>query len=59
MICRGPVSNAESRLYIFPHAGGSADFYMPFAKAFTRDVKCVAVQYRASAREKTCPSTPR
>ena len=33
------------RLYIFPHAGGSADFYVPFARAFTRGVKCVAVQY--------------
>lgn len=33
------------RLYIFPHAGGSASFYVPFAKAFTTDVKRVAVQY--------------
>jgi len=45
MIYRGPVSNVEPRLYIFPHAGGSADFYVPFARAFTRDVSCVAVQY--------------
>lgn len=33
------------RLYIFPHAGGSAQYYGPFAKAFSSDVKCVAVQY--------------
>ena len=33
------------RLYIFPHAGGSADFYVPFARAFGPGVKCVAVQY--------------
>ncbi|MET0699704.1 MAG: alpha/beta fold hydrolase [Mycobacterium sp.] len=33
------------RLYIFPHAGGSADFYVPFARAFSPGVKCVAVQY--------------
>ena len=33
------------RLYIFPHAGGSASFYVPFAKAFSTDVKRVAVQY--------------
>jgi surfactin synthase thioesterase subunit len=33
------------RLYIFPHAGGSAQYYVPFAKAFSNDVKCIAVQY--------------
>ncbi len=32
-------------LYIFPHAGGSAQYYVPFAKAFTSDVKRIAVQY--------------
>ena len=32
-------------LYIFPHAGGSPTFYVPFAKTFTTDVKRVAVQY--------------
>lgn len=32
-------------LYIFPHAGGSAQDYRSFAKAFTSDVRCVAVQY--------------
>ena len=26
---------SERRLYIFPHTGGSADFYVPFARAFT------------------------
>ncbi len=35
----------EPRLYIFPHTGGSATFYVPFAKAFTGGTKCVAVQY--------------
>ena len=33
------------KLYIFPHAGGSAQFYVPFAKAFTSDIKRIAVQY--------------
>lgn len=33
------------RLYIFPHAGGSASFYVAFAKAFSDDIKRVAVQY--------------
>jgi surfactin synthase thioesterase subunit len=32
-------------LFIFPHAGGSATYYVPFAKAFTADIKRVAVQY--------------
>ncbi|HEV7420069.1 MAG TPA: alpha/beta fold hydrolase [Mycobacterium sp.] len=32
-------------LLIFPHAGGSAEYYVPFAQAFTTDVKRVAVQY--------------
>lgn len=36
----GPVT-----LFIFPHAGGSPAYYVPFAKAFTTDVKRVAVQY--------------
>lgn len=32
-------------LYIFPHAGGSPSFYVPFARAFTTDIKRIAVQY--------------
>lgn len=35
----------EQTLYIFPHTGGSADFYVPFARAFTGGTRCVAVQY--------------
>lgn len=34
-----------STLYIFPHAGGSPKFYVPFAKTFATDVKRIAVQY--------------
>ena len=33
------------RLFIFPHAGGSAQYYVPFAKAFSADIKRIAVQY--------------
>lgn len=33
------------KLYIFPHAGGSAQYYVPFANTFTSDVKRIAVQY--------------
>ena len=32
-------------LYIFPHAGGSAHYYVPFAKAFCGGIKRIAVQY--------------
>jgi surfactin synthase thioesterase subunit len=39
------VTERTPKLYIFPHAGGSAQYYVPFAKAFTSDVKRIAVQY--------------
>lgn len=32
-------------MYIFPHAGGTASFYLPFSKAFSTDIKRIAVQY--------------
>lgn len=38
------MSGGTQKLYVFPHAGGSAQYYVPFAKTFS-DVKCVAVQY--------------
>jgi surfactin synthase thioesterase subunit len=37
--------SVERTLYIFPHTGGSADFYVPFARAFTTGTKCLAVRY--------------
>jgi surfactin synthase thioesterase subunit len=41
-----PVSTGIVRaLYIFPHAGGSASAYAPFARAFSLDMKRIAVQY--------------
>jgi surfactin synthase thioesterase subunit len=39
------VTGRTPRLYIFPHAGGSAQYYVPFAKAFASEIKRVAVQY--------------
>ena len=39
------MSVPEARLYIFPHTGGSADFYLPLARAFGAGQRCVAVQY--------------
>lgn len=41
----GDANSAAPTLYIFPHAGGSATYYVPFAKAFSTDIKRVAVQY--------------
>jgi surfactin synthase thioesterase subunit len=41
----GFVTGCTPKLYIFPHAGGSAQYYVPFAKAFDSDIKRVAVQY--------------
>jgi surfactin synthase thioesterase subunit len=42
--CDG-VSGRTPKLYIFPHAGGSAQYYVPFANGFSADIKRVAVQY--------------
>jgi surfactin synthase thioesterase subunit len=42
---RDDAKPAAPTLYIFPHAGGSASFYVPFAKAFSGDIKRIAVQY--------------
>jgi surfactin synthase thioesterase subunit len=40
----GVIGSAPT-LFIFPHAGGSANFYVPFARTFTADIKRIAVQY--------------
>jgi surfactin synthase thioesterase subunit len=42
-------------MYIFPHAGGSATDYRPFAKAFTTTTKRVAVQYPGRAGRRDVP----
>ena len=39
------MAGRTPKLYVFPHAGGSAEYYIPFAKTFSTDVKCIAVQY--------------
>jgi surfactin synthase thioesterase subunit len=41
----GDAKPVAPTLYIFPHAGGSATFYVPFAKTFSADIKRIAVQY--------------
>lgn len=40
-----PSRTATARLVCFPHAGGSATFYLPFASALSPDVDVVAIQY--------------
>ena len=39
------MTGRKPTLYVFPHAGGSAQYYVPFANAFSSDIKRVAVQY--------------
>ncbi|MGD9619486.1 MAG: thioesterase II family protein [Mycolicibacterium sp.] len=39
------AANPQPTLFIFPHAGGAPQYYVPFAKTFTTDIKRVAVQY--------------
>lgn len=48
---QGPPGSptAVQTLYIFPHAGGSAGAYVPFSRAFSIDMKRVAVQYPGRA----------
>lgn len=43
------MTDSVPRLFIFPHAGGSASFYVPFSKAFSTDMKRIAVQYPGTA----------
>lgn len=40
-----PAPDAPVRLVCLPHAGGSAAFYVPLAKALSPDVDTLAVQY--------------
>ncbi|BFP56980.1 alpha/beta fold hydrolase [Streptomyces griseus] len=39
------TESAASRLVCFPHAGGSASFYFPFARALAPDIEVLAAQY--------------
>jgi surfactin synthase thioesterase subunit len=40
-----PAAHAAVRLVCFPHAGGSAPFYLPMAAALSPGVDVVAIQY--------------
>ncbi|MDZ4235188.1 MAG: alpha/beta fold hydrolase [Dietzia sp.] len=41
----GGAAGVTPKLFIFPHAGGAPQYYVPFAKTFTTDIKRTAVQY--------------
>jgi surfactin synthase thioesterase subunit len=43
--CFHPVPDAATRLVCFPHAGGSASFYLPVGKALAPAVEVLSVQY--------------
>ncbi|MBB5828573.1 thioesterase II family protein [Micromonospora carbonacea] len=40
-----PVNDPAVRLFCFPHAGGAASAYLPFARRLAADVDVLAVQY--------------
>jgi surfactin synthase thioesterase subunit len=50
----GPRAGVQT-LFIFPHAGGSASAYKPFARAFSMDAKRIAVQYPGRADRHDVP----
>ncbi|MEU6737551.1 alpha/beta fold hydrolase [Streptomyces physcomitrii] len=54
-----PSAEAAERLVCFPHAGGSASFYVPVASALSPGVDVVAVQYpgRQDRRHEPGPSS--
>ena len=41
----GSAQAVQPKLFIFPHAGGAPQYYVPFAKSFATDIKRTAVQY--------------
>jgi surfactin synthase thioesterase subunit len=48
-------ASAPTKLYIFPHAGASDDFYVPFSRAFSAGIKRVAVQYPRRRGQRDLP----
>lgn len=47
--CSEPTPSASHRLFCFPHAGGSAAFYRPWAKDLPTAIELHAVQYPGRA----------
>jgi surfactin synthase thioesterase subunit len=55
----GPPASAEFQLFCFPHAGGSASFYQPVARALADAAQVWAVQYpgRQDRRAEPAPDS--
>lgn len=51
-----PAPDAATRLVCFPHAGGSASFYFPVAKAMAPGVDVLAIQYPGRQDRRSEPS---
>lgn len=51
-----PAPEARTRLVCFPHAGGSATFYFPVAKAMAPEVDVLAIQYPGRQDRRSEPS---
>jgi surfactin synthase thioesterase subunit len=50
-IQEGPTGQQPitSKFYMFPHAGGSVEFYVPFSRAFSPGMKRIAIRYPGSS----------
>lgn len=53
-----PTADAPVRLYCFPHAGGSASYFAPMARALAPSIDVVAVQYPARQDRRAEPAIP-
>jgi pyochelin biosynthesis protein PchC len=51
-----PAPEAATRLVCFPHAGGSASFYFPVARAMAPEVDVLAIQYPGRQDRRSEPS---
>ncbi|GAB1639950.1 thioesterase II family protein [Krasilnikovia sp. MM14-A1259] len=51
-----PATTPSARLVCLPHAGGSAAYYLPLARALSPDVDVVAVQYPGRQDRRTEPA---
>ncbi|MGX1885242.1 thioesterase II family protein [Streptomyces sp. NPDC055287] len=54
-----PAPDAPTRLVCFPHAGGSASFYLPVARAMSPDTDVLSIQYpgRQDRRHESCAAS--
>lgn len=50
--CPSRQKPTTQKLYMFPHAGGSVSFYVPFSAAFSTGIKRIAVQYPGSTQRR-------